>query len=99
MFALEEIQIQTTGDLRYRSTDGLVLAVLDEVLADLLGRRVREAIYDYMAQEHHVAKQELPKHLDEFSDLLEGTFGKGAKTIERMMARRLAEKIGRGDRS
>ena len=99
MFALEEVQIQTAEDPHDRRTDGLVLAVLDEVLADLLGTRVREAIYEYMAREHHVAKEELPKHLDEFSTLLQGTFGQGAKTIEKTMARRLAEKIGRGERS
>ena len=99
MFALEEIQIQRTEDPRDRSADRLVLAVLDEVLADLLGTRVREAIYDYMAREHHVAKEELPKHLDEFGTLLQRTFGKGAETVERMLVKRLAEKIGRGDRS
>ena len=99
MFQLEEIQIHAKEDPRYLSTDGLVLTVLDEVLADLLGTRVREAIYDYMAREHHVAKEELPKHLDEFSTLLQGTFGKGAETIERMLVKRLAEKIGRGERS
>ena len=82
-----------------RATDDLVLAVLDEVLADLLGRRVREAIYDYMAREHYIAKEELPNHMDEFNTLLEVTFGKGAQTIEKRVARRLAEKIGRGDRS
>ncbi len=99
MTTLEGIQIQTERPPDSRSTDGLVLSVLDEVLADLLGRRVREAIYDYMAREHHIAKEELPNRLDEFSTILESTFGKGAQTIERRVARRLAEKMGRGDRS
>lgn len=98
MTTLVGIQIHTER-WDARTTDGLVLAVLDEVLADLLGRRVREAIYDYMAREHHIAKEELPNHMDELNTLLESTFGKGAQTIEKKVARRLAEKIGRGDRS
>jgi hypothetical protein len=98
MTTLEAIQIQTERRDPH-TTDVIVLAVLDEVLADLLGRRVREAIYDYMAREHHIAKEELPNHMDELNTLLESTFGKGAQTIKKMVAGRLSEKIGRGDQS
>lgn len=74
--------------------DALILESVDETLGDLLGRRAREAVYDYLERSRFMARSEIPKNLDEFFSALEGTFGKGSRTIGRVAARRLYSKLG-----
>jgi hypothetical protein len=81
---------QTQSD----SMDLLLLESIDEVLTDLLGRRTREAIYDYLARNRLIARSEVPKRLDDFFNLMHETFGKGATTIGRVIAKRLYAKLG-----
>lgn len=71
----------------------LVLESIDEALTDLLGRRAREAIYDYLERNCLVAIGELPNRLDAFLTLLDDTFGKGSKTIGKVVAKRLYSKL------
>ena len=71
----------------------LLLESIDEALTDLLGRRAREAVYDYLERNCLVARNELPTRLEAFLTLLDDTFGKGSKTIGRVVARRLYSKL------
>jgi hypothetical protein len=71
----------------------LLLETLDEVLDDLLGKTVREAFYDHMERHYYFARDDIPKHLGDFLLVLERTFGKSGKTIERTVAKRLASKL------
>jgi hypothetical protein len=71
----------------------LLLESIDEALTDLLGRRAREAVYDYLERNCLVARNELPSRLEAFLTLLDDTFGKGSKTIGRVVARRLYSKL------
>lgn len=71
----------------------LVLESIDEALTDLLGRRAREAIYDYLERNSLVATNELPNRLEVFMTLLEDTFGKGSKTIGKVVAKKLYSKL------
>ena len=71
----------------------LLLEAIDEALTDLLGRRAREAVYDYLERNCLVARNELPTRLEAFLTLLDDTFGKGSKTIGRVVARRLYSKL------
>jgi hypothetical protein len=82
-----------TPDTTARSVDGLLLQSIDEVLSDLLGRRAREAIYDHLERNHSLARSEIPKHITKFLELLDETFGKGGRTIWKLIVRRMYEKL------
>jgi len=71
----------------------LLLESIDEALTDLLGRRAREAIYDHLERDHRVARNELPDQIETFVELLQETFGRGGKTIGKVVARRLFSKL------
>jgi hypothetical protein len=82
------------GASAQRELDQLLLGCIDGVMTDLLGGNVREAIYDYLAHEFLLAKEEIPSHLDEFSELLANNLGRSAATLERRIARRLNDALG-----
>jgi hypothetical protein len=77
-----------------RDTDRLLLESLDDVLDDLLGKQVREVFYDHMERNYYIGREDIPKRLGDFLLILERTFGKSGKTIERTLARRLCAKLG-----
>jgi len=77
-----------------KDLDRLLLESLDDVLADLLGKSVREAFYDHMERNYYFARDDVPKRLGDFLLLLERTFGKSGRTIERAVAKRLYTKLG-----
>ncbi len=52
------------------------------------------AIYDYLARHSSLAKEEIPAHIDEFSELLVKTLGRGAATLEKRIANRLYDTLG-----
>lgn len=71
----------------------LLLESIDEALTDLLGTRAREAIYDHLERDHFVARNELPDQIKPFADLLQETFGRGSKTIAKVVAKKLFSKL------
>ena len=88
----------SSGDLLAPSTtaeslDDLLLECIDEVLADLLGRRSREAIYDCLERDQSLARTDIPEHMTLFIQLLEETFGKGSRTIRKAVVKRMYEKL------
>jgi len=80
--------------VRSNRVDDLLRDSIDEVLADLLGRQVREAVYDYLERNYSCRRENISAHLPKFLELLEEAFGKASKTIGRTIARRLFEKLG-----
>ena len=67
---------------------------IHETLTELLGRRVRESVYDYLERKHSVARNEIPEHLDELFNLLEQYFGvRGMNVIGRAIAKRICLKM------
>jgi len=76
-----------------KDIDRLLLESLDEVLDDLLGKRVRESFYDHLERTYYIGREDVPKRLGDFILILERTFGKSGKTIERTLARRLCAKL------
>ena len=67
---------------------------IHECLKDILGGRVREAIYAFMEREHSVTRNELPKHLDELFTVFQQNFGVKAKdVIARAFAKKLYAKL------
>lgn len=77
-----------------RNFSSLVLEAINQALTDLLGRRARESIYDYLARERLVSKSDIPAHLDDLTSLFAKTFGKGGKTIEKSIVRNLHTRLG-----
>ncbi len=73
--------------------DALLLECIDEVLADLLGRRAREAVYDHLERNLFLSRNEIPQRLDDFLSVLDETFGKGGKTIGKYIAKKLYAKL------
>ena len=76
-----------------KDIDRVFLESLDDVLNDLLGKTVREAFYDHLERNYYMGKEDVPKRLGDFLLILERTFGKSGKTIERAIARRLCGKL------
>jgi hypothetical protein len=67
---------------------------MDQVLDELLGRKAKEAIYDYLERNYLVARDDVPKNIDKFLLLTDQLFGKGSKTIARCIMKRLWEQLG-----
>jgi hypothetical protein len=89
---LEQI-IGTGVAIDKKDNDRLLLQSLDEVIDDLLGKRVRVTFYDYMERNFYFGRDDIPQHLGDFLLVLERTFGKSGKTIERAIAKRLCSKL------
>lgn len=70
----------------------LLLESLDEVLTDVLSKEVKDAFYDHLERNYYFV-EDILKRLGDFLLILERTFGKGGKTIERSIARRLCAKL------
>jgi hypothetical protein len=72
-----------------------LLEAFDQTISDLLGTNVLSALYDVLARNHDISRDELPYRLDTAFKQLEQVFGvKGAKTIGRAIATRLYGKLG-----
>ena len=77
-----------------KDIDRVFLESLDDVLDDLLGKNVREAFYDHLERNYYMGKEDVPKRLGDFLLILERTFGKSGKNIERAISRKLCDKLG-----
>ena len=66
---------------------------VDEVLADLLGRKIGQAVYDYLARNCSLAKEDIPENMEKFFEVTEEAFGKGSRTIAKCIVRRLFKKL------
>jgi hypothetical protein len=82
-------------ELSGRKPGLLLLEAIDQTLADLLGRRARDAIYDHLERKRYMSRDEVPQRLGEFCDLLDANFGKGGRTIQRTIAKRLYSKLNK----
>ena len=76
-----------------KDIDRLLIESLDEVLDDLLGKRVRDAFYDHLERNYYIGREDVPKRLGDLILILERQFGKSGKTIERAIAKRLCAKL------
>ena len=74
--------------------DYLLLESIDEALADLLGTRSRDQIYDHLATQYRYGREEIPLKIFDFWEFLGNIFSSGSKTIGRTIIRRLSDKLG-----
>ena len=67
---------------------------IDTSLTDLSGMRLKELVYENLARNVLLAREDIPNHLPEFCKFLKTTFGTAATPLERFMARRLYATLG-----
>lgn len=74
--------------------EDLLVESIDEVLRDLLGTKVREAIYDYLERNYQIARDLIPRNLVTFFTVLDQICGKSSRIIGKAIASRLFAKLG-----
>jgi len=74
--------------------DHLLVESTDEALTGLLGARACEAIFEHLERNCLLTREEIPNRLADFFGLMDETFGKGGKTIAKVIAKRLYTKLG-----
>jgi hypothetical protein len=60
----------------------------------VLGEIVRQAIYERIEKDHGIKRAEIPERLEAFHKALESVLGVSAKTVERLIARNLYQRLG-----
>jgi hypothetical protein len=71
----------------------ILLSAVDEGLC-LLGDSSKEAILFHLETSFQLKKENIPNNLTEFKKALEGIFGPGATYLEKIIVKRLHEKLG-----
>jgi len=59
----------------------------------VLGERVRQAIYDRIERTHGLKREEIPERLGVFHDALTSALGVGARSVERLIAKSLCQRL------
>jgi hypothetical protein len=81
------------SDIVVQPNEALVDSI-DTVLTEMLGTRTRELIYDHLARECALAKEEVPTHLEEFFAAMEEGLGEPAAMVEGCIIRRFYSTLG-----
>jgi hypothetical protein len=71
----------------------IVLEAVDYGLM-VLGEIVRRAIYGRIEKDHGLKRADIPEQLEAFHKALESVLGISAKTVERLIAKNLYQKLG-----
>lgn len=71
----------------------ILLSAVDEGLSSL-GDSPKQAILFHLESHFNIKKDTIPTNLTEFAKALERIFGPGADYIEKLIAKRLCEKLG-----
>lgn len=71
----------------------LLLAAVDESLSSL-GDSPKQAILFHLEESFKIKKENIPANLTEFANALEKIFGPGASYLEKLIVKRLHEKLG-----
>ena len=82
------------GSFQASEFDYLLLESTDQALADLLGRRGRDQIFDHLATQYRYGREEIPLKIGQFSEFLENLFSTSSRTVGRAIIRRLCDKLG-----
>jgi hypothetical protein len=72
----------------------LLLESIDDALSDILGTRVREALYDQLERRYRMGRTEIPDRLREFLRVLYETLGVGSEAVGKAIARTMYKKLG-----
>ncbi len=72
--------------------DDILLETIDETLSSL-GEPAKKAIYFHLENNFRISKSEIPKKINEFSDIIQKIFGSGAGRLEIKFMKILHSKI------
>ena len=72
--------------------DDILLETIDETLSSL-GEPVKNAVYFHLQTNFCINKNEIPKKINEFSDIIQKIFGSGAGRLEIKLMKTLHSKI------
>jgi hypothetical protein len=72
--------------------DDILLETIDETLSSL-GEPVKNAVYFHLQTNFKISKNEIPKKINEFSDIVQKIFGSGAGRLEIKLMKTLHSKI------
>jgi len=70
-----------------------LLEAVDEGLL-LIGEGSRHVIYYHVERSHHVKREEIPEKLEAFHEGPQALLGTGAKVPEKLIAKKLYNKLG-----
>jgi hypothetical protein len=70
----------------------ILLAAVEESLSSL-GDSSKQAILFHLESSFKLKRENIPSNLTEFSKALEGIFGPGAEYLEKLIVKRLYEKL------
>jgi hypothetical protein len=79
--------------LPQNSVREILLAVVDESLSSL-GDSPKQAILFHLECSFKIKKERIPENITEFTKALEKVFGPGASYLEKLIVKRLNEKLG-----
>jgi hypothetical protein len=71
------------------SFDDLLLDSIEQSLTELLGIKVREAVFGHLARNSLLTRSDVSRNPAKLSTLLRKVFGRGQITIEKHIVRRL----------
>jgi predicted CopG family antitoxin len=71
----------------------VLLDCVDEGLS-VLGNEPRQAIYQYLSTIHSLDREQIPDKVDEFAAGLKKALGSASRVIERLILKKLFQRIG-----
>jgi hypothetical protein len=78
---------------RTQSFNQVLLDCVDEGLS-VLGNEPRQAVYQYLATIHSLDREQIPDKVDEFATGLKKALGSASRVIERLILKKLFQRIG-----
>lgn len=79
--------------LSRNNLERVIFEAVDEGLSSL-GDSPKQAIFFHLENSFKIRKERIPVNLTEFARALEKIFGPGARYLEKLIAKRLCEKLG-----
>ena len=71
----------------------MLLDCIDEALS-VLGNEPRQAVYQYLSTIHSLDREQIPNRVDDFAAALKKALGGASRVIERLILRKLFQRIG-----
>ena len=76
-----------------QSFSELLLECIDEGLS-VLGNEPKQAVYQYFSSIHGLDREQIPEKVDEFSAGMRKALGSASKVIERLILKKLFQRLG-----
>jgi hypothetical protein len=82
-------------ELEFREFNHALVEAMDEVIGEMLGRKVLKSLYTALETHYDVTKDEIPYRIETAYKILKDVFGvQGSTTISNSIVRRLYQKLG-----